>query len=481
MFRRPEPAAAQRRQLRGLLSAASETRWGEEYAFGELQDYRDFAARVPVLTRPRLQELTDELKSGAEDLAWPGQVRRFAVSAGTTGEGRHLPVTRERLRSDRQFMRMVTLSHLRRYPNVLRLAGPHLSLPGNVEEYGGWTAGEISGYTALQAPAWLRWLQVLDPEEAVRMSFRHKMELIRRRAADLSPRVIVSAPSWLLTLFQDILEDTGAGCLREIWPRLRLLVCGGVALSSYRGHLVRLIGPPEPRFIETYGASEGYFAWSDDPERGDLLLAVDNGIFYELIPDPLPQAEAAGIQQTVPLWEAETGRAYGLVVSTNAGLWRCPVNDIVSFTSLDPPRLVVRGRVNEMLDDYGEALHLHEAEEALKEAAAELGLEETPGPFTILAYLPERGAPRHRWFLRFGRTPHRGLLEKLAGVMDRRLQKVNRHYATRRESGALEAPEMRSIRQSDIRRWLEVTGRDRAQGKLPRVIGKDDADILQSL
>lgn len=481
MFRPSDPAASQRRELRGLLNAATDTLWGKKYGFEALRGYDEFASRVPVLSRDRLREMTGELKSGAENLAWPGPVRHFAVSAGTTGEGRHLPVTRARLRSDRRFMRKVTLSYLRRHPNVLRLAGSHLSLPGSLEDREGWTAGEISGFTALQAPAWLRWLQVIDPEEAVRMSFARKMEEVRRRATEISPRVIVSAPSWLLTLFQGILEDTGAENLREIWPRLRLLVCGGVRLSSYRSHLVRLIGPPSPQFIETYGASEGYFAWSDLPGRDDLRLAVDNGIFYELVPDPLPHAEAAGIQQTLPLWEAETGRPYGLVVSTNAGLWRCPVNDIVSFTSLDPPRLLVRGRVNEMLDDYGEALHLHEAEEALDGAAGKLGLEDTPGPFAILAYLPEDGAPRHRWYLRFGRTPHRDLLERLGREVDRRLRRVNRHYHTRRESGALGAPEMRSLRQSDITRWLEATGRDRAQGKLPRVIREEDAEILESL
>ncbi len=469
---------AQRRVLHYLLDSAARTEWGERHDFSSIGNYRDFSEAVPVTTREDLKKMSASLKNGAQNVSWPGEVSRFAVSAGTTGSGKHLPVTDDRLRSDRRFMRKLALSYLRQRPAFWRVASSHLSLPGDLEVSNGLQIGEISAFTAVNTPSLLRWLQILSPREAVRLSFREKMRRIYEASSVLSPRVIVSAPSWLLTLFERILDKTGAKTISELWPRLRLLVCGGVKLSSYQSRLEDLLGAPAPDFVETYGASEGYFAFSDDLARQDLRLVVDNGIFYEFIPDPLPDPDATAIQQALPIWKTETGVPYGLVVSTNSGLWRCPVNDIVEFTSANPPRLMVKGRVSEMLDDYGEGLYLYEAEEVLNEISREMAL--TPGVFAVYAHLPESAqAPSHRWFIQMENPLHRGTLERLAKRLDEELRRRNRHYAIRRESGALDPPRICTIRQSDINRWLEWAGKEKAQGKLPRVLDGRDAQVLE--
>lgn len=469
---------AQKRELRYLVDSAARTEWGKRHDFSSIGSYGDFSKAVPVSTREDLKEMSGRLKEGARNLSWPGEVSRFAVSAGTTGSGKHLPVTEDRLRSDRRFMRKLALSYLRQRPAFWRVTGSHLSLPGDLEVLNGIQLGEISAYTAINTPPLLRCLQILSPRKAVRLSFREKMRRIFEASEMLSPRVIVSAPSWLLTLFERILEKTGSDSIRELWPRLRLLVCGGVKLSSYQSRLESLLGSSAPDFVETYGASEGYFAFSDNLARQDLRLVVDNGIFYEFVPDPLPDPDATAIQQALPIWKTETGVPYGLVVSTNSGLWRCPVNDIVEFTSVKPPRLTVKGRVSEMLDDYGEGLYLYEAEEVLDEISREMAF--TPGVFAVLAHLPEgEQAPSHRWFIQVDKSLHRETLERLAKRLDKKLSKRNRHYAIRRESGALDPPRISTIRQSDINRWLEWAGKEKAQGKLPRVLDRRDAKVLE--
>lgn len=469
---------AQREQLRSLLRTASGTEWGKQFGFSAIDGYREFSRRVPISGKRRLEELVNTLKEGDAGIAWPGSIHRFAVSAGTTGSGKHLPVTRDRLRSDRRFMRKILFSYLTQRPAFWRVAGSQLSIPGSLETRDSLELGEISAFTALNAPSLLRPLQVIPPAEAVRISLSEKLDRVVERAESLSPRVINAAPSWLLTLFERVLRTSGRDTVRELWPRLRLLVCGGVKLSSYRARLEELLGERPVDFIETYGASEGYFAYTDRLGKNEMRLVADNGIFYEFIPDPLPETEAAGIQQCLPLWEVETGVPYGLVVTTNAGLWRCPVNDVVEFTSLQPPRMVVRGRLSEMLDDFGEALALWEAEEALAEASSEMDL--SPGAFAILAFLPEgSGSPRHRWYLQLSAPAHRQTTERLAARIDEKLRHRNRHYAIRRESGALDAPSLRLITQRDINRLLEATGRQKAQGKLSRVLDEREAEILE--
>lgn len=466
----------QEKQLLNLLSIAAETQFGREYSFDKINSYDDFSKTIPISFYSDISDKIEQLKNGVTDLFWRGEVSKFAVSSGTSGKGKHLPLTPQRLHSDRRFMRRVAFSYLRQQPNILKLWGTHISLPGSLEEVGRYQIGEISAFTALQAPRWLTPFQLISPKQLVQQSFSNKVEDTIEKAVKKDVRVITAVPSWLLTIFQKVLSVTGANCINEVWPNLRLLVCGGVKLSNYRPHLEKLLGPPSKvDFIETYGASEGYFSYSDKLHQPDMKLVVDNGIFYEFIPHPLPGQDSLSIQETVPLWEVESGIPYAMLVTTNAGLWRYALNDIISFTQTDTPRIEVLGRVSEMLDDYGEALYAYEAEQALREAAS--AREITVNAFTVGALLKEDcRTPRHFWFLQLPEPVHRETLERLSQQLDTILQEKNRHYAIRRESNALAAPKLLSISQQQVNNWLEKCGKNKAQGKLPAIL-KNESDI----
>lgn len=461
-------------ELFKLVRAAKHTPFGQEHRFTDLQRYEDFAEEVPILFYADISDQVEQLKEGDENSFWPGKISRFAVSAGTSGKGKHLPLTDNRLNADRRFMRKVALNYIRQRPNIFRLWGKHISLPGTMEKRSGYEIGEISAFTAQQAPWWLSPFQLVNPKEMTQLSFSQKTTRILQEAVDEDIRVITAVPSWLLTIFQRLLENTKANSIAEIWPNLQLLICGGVKLANYRSHLQQLLNKPVD-FIETYGASEGYFAFSDSLDKKDMKLVTDNGIFYEFIPNPLPDKDSLSIQETIPLWEVEPGTPYAMLVSTNAGLWRYALNDIVQFTQTDPPRIEVMGRVSEMLDDYGEALYAYEAEQALQEASEKLDLD--IGTFTIAALLEnEKTAPYHCWFIQTYTPIHPDTLNRLAQKLDTILQENNRHYSIRRESDALGLPEIHSIDQQQINNWLKANGKQKAQGKLPAIL-KDQEDI----
>lgn len=459
-----------------LLDTAGDTEYGKKYHFDNIRNYSTFNERVPITFYKDLLPYIEKIKNGESDVLWPGRTDKFAVSAGTTGEGKHLPLTDERLACDRVFMKEVALTYVKHRPNVLRVLGKQLSLPGSLERTDGLLLGEISGFSALHTPFWLNRLQLEDPLRLTELSFREKFELLLEKALESNLKVITAVPSWIFTLFQQALEKTGKSSVAEIWPKLQLLVCGGVKLANYKPHLLKLMNGLEPDFVETYGASEAYIAYTDDPDRTDMKLVSENWVFYEFIPDPLPDEDALAIQDAVPLWEVETGVPYGIVVSTSAGLWRYALRDIIEFTSLEPPRIVVKGRVTEMLDDFGEGLYLYEAEEALQEAIQNYSL--VMGDFTIAPLLPsEREVPFHHWLLQTFETVHRQTLERMAEELDRLLQQQNRHYAIRRESGALSAPKISTISQQDINRWMDASGKAAAQAKLPKIL-RQNVDVL---
>lgn len=462
-------------ELFKLIRAAKNTTFGQKYTFSELQRYENFSDEVPISFYSDISKQVEQLKKGGQNILWPGTVSRFAVSAGTSGEGKHLPLTEKRLQSDRRFMRKVTWSYIRQCPNIFRLWGKHISLPGSMEQQSNFEIGEISAFTAQQAPWWLSHFQLVNTGELTQLNFKEKTDLILDKAIGQDIRVITAVPSWLLTIFQRMLENTKADSIGEIWPNLQLLVCGGVKLDNYRSHLKKLLEKPDVSFIETYGASEGYFAFSDLLDKNDLKLVIDNGIFYEFIPDPLPDKDSLTIQEAVPLWEVEPNTPYAMLVSTNAGLWRYALNDIVEFTQTDPPRIKVMGRVSEMLDDYGEALYAYEADKALQKASAELDIE--IGTFTVGSILEnEESIPHHVWLIQIYNPIHRDTLNRLAKRLDDLLSEINRHYSIRRESDSLGMPEIHSIDQQQINNWLKKKGKQKAQGKLPSIL-KDKEDI----
>jgi hypothetical protein len=463
----------QQNQLRKLLNTASTTEFGRKYNFEEISNYRQFRNRLPIFQYEDISGHIKQLKEGSDDLLWPGKVNRFAISAGTSGEGKHLPLTPERLNSDRLFMRDIITSYIKQRPNLFNLFGKQISLPGFLEQKENFEIGEISAYTARRAPKWLSFLQLLSPEELIQLPFSSKINRLLEKAISNDIRVITAAPSWVLTFFQRVIEETGKDSVGEVWPNLQLLVCGGVKLDNYRPHLEKLMQKPDVDFIETYGASEGYFAFSDNLERRDLKLVTDHGIFYEFIPHPEPGDEALKTADTIPLWEVQPDIPYAMLVTTNAGLWRYALNDIVTFTDIETSRIEVMGRVSEMMDDYGEALYAYEAEQALEKASDLMDL--STGNFTVASTMSEtEHIPHHLWFVHFTTEVPEKILEKLALKVDDHLQKINRHYAIRRESGALGMPKLQTISQETINQWLKMKGKEKAQGKLPSILHENE-------
>lgn len=463
--------------LRELINKGALTSFGKKYNFESINSYSSFVDSIPLQFYDDLLPYVDRIKQEESNVLWPGKVKHFAVSAGTTGKGKHIPLTEDRLFSDKAFMKKVAISYIKQRPNPIRLFGKHLSLPGSVEKKDSYEVGEVSGFSAKRSPMWLRPFQLIDPAKLVSLSFEEKFDLLLRKALNANIKVITAVPSWTLTLFQKAVEKTGKKDISKVWPNLNLLICGGVKLSNYQPHLQKMLGELKPDFIETYGASEGYFAFSDDLHREDLTLVTDQGIFYEFIREPKPDPEELSKQETIPLWEVEEGVSYAVVVSTNTGLWRYVIKDIVEFTSKDPARILVKGRISEMLDDYGEGVYIYEAEEVLSESLRELDLQQVN--FAIIPRLPaETDIPFHHWLIQFSEKIDEETMEKLGQKIDLKLQKINRHYATRREGGSFGAPKVRSISQLNINDWLDLENKTGAQRKLPKIIREHTESLL---
>lgn len=466
-------ADTRKQQLRILkknLAKAQDTVTGKKYNFRTIKSYSAFKKQVPFHTYADIEKEINQIKNKSADVLWPGRIQNFAVSSGTTGKGKHLPLSNERLTSDYRFMRRIVTTYLKQKTS-LSIWGPQLSLPGSVEynEEKNYYIGEISGFLAKMVPFYLRPFQVLPTEKLVRMSWREKFDLCLETAVKKDIRVINAVPTWTLILFQKALELTGKKYIAEVWPNLKLVTGGGVSLRIYKESLQKLCGPLQPDFIEFYGASEGYFAFTQAIHSEELSLVTDNGIFFEWYPyDKLNSTFKNDL--VIPTWQVKPKVPYVLIITNNSGLWRYPVNDIVEFTDTSKLKMRVIGRVSDLLDDYGEALYYTEAEKALSDIAKQMGINYRN--FLLSAQLDnEFDKPRHLWFIHW-ETPPTDLTD-IAKQLDCNLQKQNRHYAIRRESGALDKPKLFNVNDDILTTWINSGKGISAQTKVPHIIHDD--------
>ena len=470
------PVQVQARLLRSLLHRAADTEWGRRYDFAGIARAPDvvtaYQRRVPLHTYDDLREDANRMRRGAAHVTWPGQFRHFAVSSGTVSDGKIIPLSQDMLDKDRRFSIGVGLNYLAETGDVRFLLGKHLSLPGHVQEdEPGSLVGEVSGLLAEHTPAFIEHIYEAVPSEVWHIeNWDRKLRTVVDQTMDRDIRLLVMAPTWALVLFRLLIErynrkhNAQVRTVGEIWPNLQVFISGGVALSSYRDLLARQIDRPEVDFLETYGASEGFFSFQTDLSDPAMLLHLDNGVFYEFV-------RLEDLHQAAPrrytIGEVETGQRYALFVSTCSGLWAYDVGDVVRFTQTTPHKIVVAGRTSEMIDRYGEAVFSEEARSALEHACAEAG---TPVRDFHVAPRPagEEDLPSHQWLIEFEQEP--ADLRRFSAAIDAHLQQVNRHYQIRREARAFGQPEIVPLPQGTFRAWLRKTrGTVSGQSKVPRM------------
>ena len=459
----------QRGVLARLLRRAADTEWGHLYKYDTLRGYEDFARTVPVCTYEELKTYIDRMRRGERDILWPGRVRWYAKSSGTTNDkSKFIPVSAQGLKDTHYAGGTDAVAlYLRNYPDsrlfdgrALILGGSHA--PNYNQQHS--LVGDLSAILIENINPLVNIVRTPPKRVALLADFEQKRDQIARIAMHQNVTNISGVPSWMMSVLTRVMELTGAASLDEVWPNLEVFFHGGVAFTPYREQYKQLIRSPRMRYMETYNASEGFFGIQDDPTDKSMLLMVDYDVFYEFIPMDEFGTDNPTI---VPLSGIELGKNYAMVISTSCGLWRYIIGDTVSFTSRDPYKFVITGRTKYFINAFGEELVQDNAEKGLAYACQQTGaevLEYTAAP----VYMDDNAKCRHQWLIEFSHEPTN--LDEFATLLDRKLQELNSDYEAKRfHDITLQHLEVVKAPTGIFNEWLKSKGKLGGQHKVPRL------------
>ncbi|TNE71877.1 hypothetical protein EP331_08395 [bacterium] len=439
----------QEKQLLQLIQKAKDTEFGKKCNFAKISSYQEFVQNVPITTYDTYREGVERLKNGVENIYWPGKVNHFAVSSGTTGEGKHIPITKERIQSDTIYRKRVVKELLFSRYGWNLLSGKHISLPGGLEyvesdKHSYWI-GEVSGISSLHVPKWMKKMQVLPLSVSKDWSISQKVDYILRESAKADVRSITGAPTWIAKVLSEIIRLSGKK-VSSIWPHLSVIISGGVAYRHYKQEIESYLDNRNVCVLEMYGASEGYIGYSDYGKPNVFNVQLNNGMFFEL------KSQRDGF---IPISDYKPNEEYSIYVSNNSGLWRYPLKDIVMFDSFG--KLSITGRLDLMSDYFGESLLLSEIKETLS--------------FFNISYSRIFLAPKTNpnGIVLFVESKYWPIKEDMKEAIDKHLMQINRHYSIRRESNTLQQIKIIEWNSITEKRYLDQNC-NKAQLKIPEII-----------
>jgi hypothetical protein len=459
----------QEKQFKTLIHAARKTKFGLHHNFKRISSIAEFQDSVPLRHYEEIKPYIDSVRKGEQNVLWPSSIKWFAKSSGTTdNKSKFIPVSNESLKHCHYQGGIDTLAlFLNSYPQSRIFTGKALTLGGShqIDQYNTkMKSGDLSAIMIRNIPLWADLIRTPPAKIALIGEWEKKLEAIIKTTRHQNITSLAGVPSWNLVMIKHLLQFSGKRNLLEVWPNLELFIHGGINFSPYREQYYKVIPSAAMKYVETYNASEGFFAIQNNPDDLGMLLMLDYGVFYEFVPMDSFFSENP---KALHIGEVKTDTNYALVISTNAGLWRYIIGDTIMFTSLYPHKIVLTGRTRHFINAFGEELIIDNADKALKSACDSTGasiFEYTAAP----VYMNDIGNGRHEWLIEFETDPDN--IDRFILVLDETLKSINSDYEAKRYKDiTLGAPLVRSLPKGSFYKWLQVKGKLGGQNKVPRL------------
>lgn len=447
-----------------LIRQGARTKFGKEHQFDVIKTHEDYVKQVPIRDYEGFKSYIELIKQGKHNVLWKGVPIYFAKTSGTTSGVKYIPITKDSIPNHINSARNALLCYMVDTGNTRFADGKMIFLSGSpeLERIGNIPTGRLSGIVNHHVPGYLRRNQLPKYETNCIEDWEEKLDKIVQETIRQQMTLISGIPPWVQMYF-DRLEAQSGKKVGELFPDFSVMVQGGVSFEPYRQRMLESIGRSVD-VVEVYPASEGFFAFQDTQKSNGLLLNTNSGIFFEFIPFAEIGKENP---RRLTLKEVNTDENYALIISSNAGLWAYNIGDTVKFTSLNPYRIVVSGRVKHFISAFGEHVIGEEVEWAMQAANAD-NLQVTE--FTVAPVIGDgEGNSYHEWLIEFEQIPEKSILDKLAETLDRKMVEKNTYYKDLIEGNILKPLKITPIRKNGFVEYMRSVGKLGGQNKVPRL------------
>jgi GH3 auxin-responsive promoter len=470
-----DAVGCQLRIMQDLIKKGKGTEFGKMHHFDQIKTYTDFKTHIPVHDYEGLKSWFDRVKTGEPNVLWPGKPRYFAKTSGTTSGVKYIPLSKDSTPFHFNTARNALFNYYAVTGNGAWIDGNVIFLSGSpeLEEVAGIPTGRLSGISNHLVPAWLKKTQLPSWETNCIDDWETKVERIVDETLGKDLRLISGIPPWVQMYYERLLARSGKESVSEVFRNFSVFVYGGVNFEPYKQKLEQLCGRSIDS-VETYPASEGFIAFQDAwPSKG-LLLNANAGIFFEFI--PLQEAHHADPTR-LHLGEVEIGPDYVLIINSNAGLWGYNIGDTVRFVSLQPPRLVVSGRVKHFISAFGEHVIGKEVETAMLIVSDKYAVQVVE--FTVAPQVSPQdgGLPYHEWFVECDAAPQD--IDLFAADLDLAMRQQNIYYDDLIVGGILRPLVITWLARDTFRNYMKKEGKLGGQNKVPRL--SNDRKLVDGL
>ena len=467
------PIDNQKKILKKLIDFGKKTVFGNDHNFDNIKSYNDFKKNVPIVDYEGIKKYINQIKEGRKNILWPGRPKYFAITSGTTSGEKHIPITKESLPHLLQGTKDALLMYIANTGRTDVLNGKFIFLQGSpvLDEIRGIKTGRLSGISAHHAPFFLKQTQLPSYKTNCIEDWEEKVDAIVEETVNQDMRILGGIPPWLQMYFEKLQKASGKP-IGETFKNFNLLIYGGVSYAPYKNKFEKLIGRKVDS-IEVYPASEGFFAFQDKQESNDLLLILNAGVFYEFISE---MDFLKSKYNRVSIEDVKTRVNYVLIVSTNAGLWGYNTGDTVMFTSTNPFKIIVTGRIKQFLSAFGEHVIVKEVENAIEQTCASTGM--VVNEFTVAPKVShDNTASYHEWFVDFD-TEIKDL-KTFEQTLDLKLQRQNKYYKDLIQGKVINPLKIRRVSKKAFNTYMDSIGKLGGQNKIPKI--SNDRKIADQL
>lgn len=463
--------------LKDLLKTAKETSFGKYYGFNHILDsddlYETYRKNVPIFDYYEIDKSWWKQQQKFPDITWPGKPSYFALTSGTTGnKSKRIPITDEYISSTRS----VAIEMIRNLANfdlpetffekeILMLSSSS-DLKSNKNNF---KEGEISGINVHNFPEWYDFFYRPGKEISAIENWDERIQRIVKEAPSWDIGSIAGIPAWVLTMLQSIVEHHNLETIHDIWPNFKVYSSGGVAFETYRESFEKICGK-EIHVLDTYLASEGFFAYTARPNTMAMKLAIDNGFFYEFIPFDSDGFDEQGNLLEEPrvlsLKEIEEGKEYALLVSSCSGLWRYFIGDTIRLESKEKCEILITGRTKFFLNVTGAQLSEEKMDEAILKVSEQHNVE--INEYAVAAIKSGKDY-FHQWVLI---SENKFNENDFISDLDNMFEKKNKNYRVAREK-TLKAPKAERASKAIYHDYLESSKQKGGQVKTPKVMSEE--------